>query len=172
MALNRTSHLALGLIRRGHRTGYEMKQVIDGATQFFWTVSYGQIYPELKKLEAAGLLTSEEAVTGARRRTVYSLTDAGEAELVRWLADNDALQFDMRAEGLLKLFLASGLGRDEQLAVVRSFRGQVEQRLAMIDRATPPREIGRRIQAYGRQLHGLTIDWCQEVEAAILAGEL
>lgn len=172
MTLNRTSYLVLGLVRRGQRTGYAMKQAIDRAAQFFWTVSYGQLYPELKKLEAAGMLAGHAEPTGARGRTAYELTDAGEAELLRWLAQNDDLQFELRAEGLLKLFLAVDLGREEQLAVLRGFRAQIEHRLAQIDRAAPPREMGRRIRDYGQRMLQLTIDWCEETDAAIASGEL
>jgi PadR family transcriptional regulator AphA len=170
--LNRTSYLVLGLIGRGQRTGYAMKQAIDRAAQFFWAVSYGQIYPELKKLESAGMLSSHEELTGARGRTAYELTDAGEAELLRWLAENDDLLFELRAEGLLKLFLAVDLGREQQLGIVRGFRAQVEQQMGQVDRAAPPREIGRRVRDYGQRMLRLTIGWCEEMEAAILAGEI
>jgi PadR family transcriptional regulator, regulatory protein AphA len=170
--LNRTSFLVLGLIGRGLPTGYAMKRAIDQAAQFFWAVSYGQIYPELKKLAAAGLLVGRDEPTGARGRTAYELTPAGEAELMRWLSDHDDLQFEVRAEALLKLFLAVDLDRERQLAIVRAFRAQVDRRLAEVDRATPPREVGRRIRDYGQRMLRLTIAWCEEMEGAIASGEL
>jgi len=171
-SLNRTSYLTLGLIRRGHRTGYEMKQVIDRVARFFWTVSYGQLYPELRKLRAAGLVSSREEMTGGRRRTVYELTPAGEAELLGWLDDNHELQFDLRAEGLLKLFVAADLGRERNLTIVRAFRAQLERQRDEIERTQPPREIGRRIREFGLELSGATVRWCEALEEAILAGEL
>ena len=51
------------------RSGYEIKQLVDSSARFFWAASYGQIYPELKRLERAGLVASEASPRGARKRT-------------------------------------------------------------------------------------------------------
>ena len=42
------------MIRNGRRTGYEIKQLVDVSTRFFWAASYGQIYPELKRSRRPG----------------------------------------------------------------------------------------------------------------------
>ena len=41
----------LGLLSIGPRSGYDIKAVVDRSTRFFWAASYGQIYPELRRLE-------------------------------------------------------------------------------------------------------------------------
>ena len=41
------------------RSGYDIKKAIDIATRFFWSASFGQIYPELKRLQKAGLVEVE-----------------------------------------------------------------------------------------------------------------
>ena len=66
-------------------TGYEIKQVTDQSTRFFWGASYGQIYPELRRLEAAGLVGSREEPRGRVPRRIFSLTKAGRV-LARRLA--------------------------------------------------------------------------------------
>lgn len=172
MARTTTSFLVLGLISRGHRTGYEMKTVIERGARFFWTASYGQLYPELKRLEADGLITGSPDPDSGRGRTLYALTAAGEEALDAWLHDNGDLQFELRAEGLLKLFLARDAGRDAQLAVVAGFRAQAAERHAVIAALTPPRELGRHIQAYGTALYEATVAWCDDLEAAIRRGDL
>jgi PadR family transcriptional regulator AphA len=149
-----------------------MKQAIDRAARFFWSVSYGQLYPELRRLRDAGLLTSREEMTGGRRRTVYELTAAGEEELARWLDDSDELLFELRAEGLLKLFVAADLGRERNLALVRAFRARVQEQQGLIRATEPAREIGRRIRDFGVEMYGVTAEWCDALEQAILAGEL
>ena len=55
------------------------------STRFFWAASYGQIYPELKRLEQAGLIRGERDATDGRRRKAYELTDAGREALHEWL---------------------------------------------------------------------------------------
>jgi uncharacterized protein len=67
----------LGLLSNGARSGYDIKAIVDRSTRFFWAASYGQIYPELGRLERAGLIEGEEAPTGGRRRRVYELMPAG-----------------------------------------------------------------------------------------------
>src|SRR2546428_9884769 len=64
MELSPTARVILGMIRMGKRTGYEIKQIVDVSTRFFWAASYGQIYPELKRLEERGLVGSRSEPTG------------------------------------------------------------------------------------------------------------
>ena len=76
-SLSPTARVILGLLAWRPRTGYEIKQVTDQSTRFFWGASYGQIYPELRRLEADGLVESREEPRGRVPRRVYSLTKAG-----------------------------------------------------------------------------------------------
>src|SRR5437868_9617560 len=77
--LSGTALAVLGLLALRPRSGYEIKQTIDKTTRFFWNASYGQIYPELRRLAAAGLVEGEAAPRGGRARTIYRLTDEGPA---------------------------------------------------------------------------------------------
>src|SRR5947207_14273481 len=85
MELSPTAYVILGLLSLGPKSGYEIKASVDGAIRFFWAASYGQIYPELRKLADAGLVEGEARPSGGRRRTVYQLTDAGREQLGAWL---------------------------------------------------------------------------------------
>src|SRR4051794_12914149 len=104
-----TSRVVLGMIRLGRKTGYEIKQLVDVSARFFWTASYGQIYPELKRLEQEGLIRGADAASGGRARRAYELTAAGEKALDGWLRSGAAPAFEMRDEGLLKLFFSDGM---------------------------------------------------------------
>src|SRR2546425_13029825 len=83
--LSGTALVVLGLLALRARNGYEIKQTIDKTTRFFWNASYGQIYPELRRLAAAGLVEGEAAPRGGRARTVYHLTDEGRRRLEDWV---------------------------------------------------------------------------------------
>src|SRR5215208_3767390 len=85
--LSPSAYMVLAMIRDGFDTGYRIKQFIERAASFFWSVSYGQIYPELRRLEAAGMVTGRDVTSSGRRRREYSLNTAGWQELQRWLAD-------------------------------------------------------------------------------------
>ena len=106
MKLSPTAYVILGMLAWSPKTGYEIKAFVDDSTRFFWAASYGQIYPELRRLRAAGLIEGADRPQGARRRTVYSLTEAGRHELHEWLA-SEPETFELRDEGLLRLFFAS-----------------------------------------------------------------
>ena len=74
---NAVTPVILGLLSLGPRSGYEIKAAVDRSTRFFWAASYGQIYPELRRLEGEGLVEGEDAPNGGRARRVYRLTSAG-----------------------------------------------------------------------------------------------
>jgi DNA-binding PadR family transcriptional regulator len=103
------------------RSGYEIKQLVDTSARFFWAASYGQIYPELKKLEREGLVTGADSSTGARQRTTFRLTADGRRAAREWIA-GPAEVLEMRDEGLLKLFFAGSIepGRAAEIARERA----------------------------------------------------
>ena len=74
MEHSKTAYVILGMLSLGKKTGYEIKSLVDVSTRFFWAASYGQIYPELKRLEQAGLIRGERDATDGRRRKAYELT--------------------------------------------------------------------------------------------------
>src|SRR3954465_11755207 len=117
--LSPTAYVILGMVRKQPRSGYEIKALVDNSTRFFWAASYGQIYPELKSLAGAGFIVGSASPTGGRRRTVYEITADGEEELRAWLRQPPHT-FEIRDEGLLKLFFADALPPQEALATLRA----------------------------------------------------
>src|SRR5437660_5706928 len=111
--LTPTGRVILGMIAFGKQTGYDIKQLVDKSTRHFWAASYGQIYPELRRLEEQGLIHGQPEPRGGRARTVYTLTAPGQAALTDWLQAEDDAHFEVRAEGMLKLFF-SDVGSPEQ----------------------------------------------------------
>ncbi len=105
-----TADSLLGLLSMGAMTGYELRQTIESSIGNFWSESFGQIYPALKRLEAEGLVDSEQQVAvGRPPRRVYRLTDAGRDRLIGWLTTPARLQVP-RNELLLKLFFGGEIG--------------------------------------------------------------
>jgi PadR family transcriptional regulator, regulatory protein AphA len=173
-SLTPTARALLGLLHNRARTGYELKASIDKSVRFFWAASYGQIYPELKRLEEAGLVRATDDPRGGRRRTVYEITADGEAALRAWLTDESATTFELRDEALLKFFFASSLKPDETLAVIRAKRRQHEERLAALraieDDAKEADGFAYRTLKYGIGLQEYAIAWCRDQERELQAG--
>jgi DNA-binding PadR family transcriptional regulator len=164
VALSNTANVILGFLSRSPMSGYELKQKIDDSTRFFFAASYGQIYPELKKLEQQGLVEGVAKSQGQRARTEYSITAAGREELGEWLlsAGNG---IEMRDEALLKIFFSSDLPREQQVARIAAMRAERDkslQRLREIDAAAGGEipEMADLVLQYGLGLHQWVVDWC------------
>ena len=167
MELSKTAYVILGMVRLGRRTGYEIKSLVDVSTRFFWAASYGQIYPELKRLEKAGLIEGEEDPSGGRQRRAYSLTPAGEDALDAWLRSDEPLHFELRHEGLLKLFLSDGLGpsgQAELLARMRAEHLRVGERLRVIEATGAPSGAPGSVLEFGIAYQEFVVDWCARLE--------
>jgi DNA-binding PadR family transcriptional regulator len=108
MELSATGKVILGMLAAKPRSGYEIKQLVDNSARFFWAASYGQIYPELKKLEKEGLITGDDSSRGARQSTTFKLTAAGKRAARDWI-DGPPQVFELRDEGLLELFFAGSI---------------------------------------------------------------
>ena len=170
--LSPTAYVILGMVRREPRSGYEIKAMVDNTTRFFWAASYGQIYPELKRLSEAGLVEGVDSPTGGRRRTVYEITADGEAELRAWLRQPPET-FEMREEGLLKLFFADALPVSEAVEILRAMRAHrlgVAARLRAMEPAkaegTDPYPLI--VLRGGIEFAEWFAEWCERMEAQLL----
>jgi len=63
----------------GPKHGYELMKELEAKSGGIYKASAGAIYPALQQLEDEGMVTSDPAAA----KRVYSLTDAGKAELQR-----------------------------------------------------------------------------------------
>ncbi|MHC2998317.1 PadR family transcriptional regulator [Microbacterium sp. HJ5] len=78
----------LNLLDEGPRHGYDIMQALSDRTGGTYTPSAGTIYPRLAKLEEEGLVT--KTVDG--RKTVYSITEAGHAEVTSRAGDLEGIE--------------------------------------------------------------------------------
>src|SRR5204862_6157602 len=118
----------LGLLSPGPRSGYDIKTVVDRSPRFVWAASYGQIYPELRRLEEDGLIEGENAPRGGRGRRVYKLTKAGREALTEWLLGS-TVTIEYRDESLLRPLFADALPRGQALMLLEGRKRGPEQAL-------------------------------------------
>src|SRR5215218_3399048 len=161
MNLNPTAYVILGMLSWRPMSGYDIKATVDTSTRFFWAASYGQIYPELRRLEEAGLVEREGEDEGGRRRTAYRLSAEGHRALRDWLAQEPE-GFEMRDEGLLKLFFASAAPATAATtldAKRRHHRATVD-RLRAIESGGKGEGFALRVLRYGIECHEWMAGWC------------
>ncbi|QES50104.1 PadR family transcriptional regulator [Streptomyces venezuelae] len=82
----------LKLLDEAPRHGYEVIRLLEERFQGLYAPSAGTVYPRLAKLEAEGLVT--HATEGGRK--VYSITDAGRAELAGRTGELADLELEIR----------------------------------------------------------------------------
>jgi DNA-binding PadR family transcriptional regulator len=127
-----SSYVVLGLLSFGPRlTGYEIRQWALGSTRFFWTApAMSQIYRELGRLEAAGLVTSRDEAVDDRARTTYGITRRGRTELSRWVNDAPLDEPVFRHPAALRLFLGHMADRDRLVELLQEHHRWVSDLLA------------------------------------------
>jgi DNA-binding PadR family transcriptional regulator len=133
-SLNQTARIVLAMIAEGHRTGYAIKAEIERSTRLYWGASVGGIYPELRRLTAAGLVTARDDPRGGAARHRYELTPDGQKVLRRWLTHAGEPVLELRDEALLRLRFAGVLDPDEQLEVLRRMRALHVERAAALQK--------------------------------------
>jgi DNA-binding PadR family transcriptional regulator len=167
--LSKTSYVILGMLNLGRRTGYEIKSLVDVSTRFFWAASYGQIYPELGRLEQAGLIEGEVDRSNGRRPKAYELTPAGERALHDWLTSDEELHVELRHEGALKFFFSDALSAKDQLALVRHVRESHERVAEQLRAIEPEPQEGKppaplMTLEFGIAYQEFLAGWCAEAE--------
>lgn len=171
---NRSRYAILGALTIQPMSGYDLRRFFEENLGFFWSESYGQIYPILHRLEDDGCV--EAAPGGGGRRRPYRITRAGRRVLAEWLEQPVVMEVP-RVEILLKLFFAGQGAAGVAQGHLRVFRAVHEARLARYA------EVGGRLEgelggeedvaywkvtlAYGRRISEAMVAWCQEAEVLL-----
>jgi PadR family transcriptional regulator, regulatory protein AphA len=145
----------LGLLALEPMSGYDIKRSVDRTIRHFWAASYGQIYPELKRLEAAGWIAGADESSGARPRRVYTITSAGREQLRRWMVSPET-RMEMRDESLLRLIFADTVPPADALGLLAARRegyGRMLAYLETLDSSNDP--------PYVNLVHRWALDYCE-----------
>ncbi|MFC0545367.1 PadR family transcriptional regulator [Kutzneria chonburiensis] len=177
-------HAVLAVLLGGEFSGYQLAKVFDTGVANFWYASPQQLYTELTKLERAGLVDGQLVIQLDRpNKRVYSVTEAGVAELVRF-AEAEAKPAVIRDDLLVKVHAvdrtdaAAVVARLEERAVqaaakaelfdgtLRALRGDLDEAafLATGDRIGPYLTCLR-----GWRFEQENLDWCRRSAALIRA---
>jgi DNA-binding PadR family transcriptional regulator len=154
----------LGLLKEQPLHGYELKKRLGETLGSLWGISYGSLYPALRRLEhdgsieivgpdtvpvpmpATGSLDGDLAAARLRRpakatrrtKKAYRITPQGDARLSQLLLDDDLSGDDERTFAL-KLAFCRHLDPDARLELLTRRRAALADRLARAQRTTPGR---------------------------------
>jgi DNA-binding PadR family transcriptional regulator len=176
MELGPTAYVILGILHLGPHSGYDIKQLADLSTRHFWATSYGQIYPELKRLTESGLIKPEDASKGTRQRTLYHLTAKGKQTLHTWVSNPAILSLEVRDEMLLKLFFADSMSKKETVTHLEAMRRRHQQIAAGLREHEPmaaaqPHRMKHEVMTFGIAFHEWCADWFGKLAKDLETGQ-
>jgi DNA-binding PadR family transcriptional regulator len=140
-------HALLGMLAEHPASGYDLLKRFETSLALVWPAQRSQVYGELTQLDQHGLI--EVTGTGARNRREYGITDAGRAELRRWLTEPD-VDLAYRSAALLRVFFLWTLSREEGATYLADFARRSSDRLAKLEAFRDNAEwIGDPVQVCG-----------------------
>ncbi len=172
MILRQTDYVILGLLAEQPLSGYQIKKIIDIRFQFFWSESFGQIFPALKSLAASGLAEEyPQEHTGGRAAKTFQITPAGRDALIDWLSQPVEKE-SLRLEILLKTYFSNYTAPSVMLGHLSAFEQSHAQQLHILglfqkelenipDDDENHREVLRVID-FGQKVNRAYLDWCRE----------
>jgi DNA-binding PadR family transcriptional regulator len=174
MELSNTAYVILGALQERPRSGYDIKAFTDNSTRHFWATSYGQLYPELKRLLDAGLIEAEDQPTGSRQRTLYRLTALGEKALADWVSDTEIKPCELRDEMLVRLFFSDTVPLETRIALARSMAarhramaGNLCKKPDALRAKAQTNPMHGEVLQFGIDLHEHMADWYERLAARL-----
>lgn len=172
MELSSAAYVILGSLHEHPRSGYDIKQFADLSTRHFWAISYGQLYPELKRLSDAGLVEAEQLPTGSRQRTVYRLTRLGEEALADWVRDTGLRGCEIRDEMLVRLFFSDSVEPEVRRELARNMAGRhqaVADGLRRTGQKGPAEKqsMHAEVLTFGIEMHEWLANWYRRLDERV-----
>ncbi|GAB0103904.1 PadR family transcriptional regulator [Nocardia sp. JMUB6875] len=171
-------HALLVSLTERASSGYDLAQRFDKSIGFFWNATHQQIYRVLKRMDEQGWVVAETVPQDGRPdKKVYTVSEAGLDELIRWIGEPIELE-PMRNEMGVKLRAASLGDISGIMAEIKRHRDQHEHRLDLYrafekkDYPAPDQLSGKKLHLYlvlrgGIRVEEGIIDWCDEVLDAL-----
>ncbi|WP_110240442.1 PadR family transcriptional regulator [Nocardioides gilvus] len=143
----------LGLLHEGPLHGYELRKRLNLMLGWGRVLSYGSLYPALKKMLRSRLISEDTSVPApvtGRPRIVYRVTESGREEFRRQMADVGPTAWEDDTFGIRFSFFSSAPS-ETRLRVLEGRRTRLEERLARVrgDLARNPKKADR----YASELH-------------------
>jgi DNA-binding PadR family transcriptional regulator len=155
----------LGLLKERSMHGYQLSKRLTDTLGGFWRVSYGSLYPSLRRLEKDGAVEQvfDQQDVG-RRKNVYRITERGERVFIQLLeeAGNDTSTEDNRFRVRLAFF--KYLAPDTRIRLLERRRAFLEERLSTIQTSLAATGGGfdtdtLSLMQHGRDTTEQDIDW-------------
>jgi DNA-binding PadR family transcriptional regulator len=167
----------VGLLASRPSTGYELTKRFAASMAHVWPAGHSQIYPELARLVADGLI--EQTGEGPRGSKTYAATPGGVDALTDWMRTSEP-DYGVRSDAQLRDFFLWTLPDDEAIAHIERDVAVYRQRLADLEElecamdwtTDPPTRAGRLTLEKGLRYYRMLVDWSEWAMAQIDRGAL
>jgi DNA-binding PadR family transcriptional regulator len=126
----------LGLLHESPMHGYELRKRLNLVLGWSRVLSYGSLYPALKKMLRAGWISEEAAEVPAtasrRQRIVYELTPAGDERFAQLLSDAGPAAWE-DGDFDVRFAFFGRTDREIRLRILEGRRTRLEERLARVE---------------------------------------
>jgi DNA-binding PadR family transcriptional regulator len=124
----------LGLLKQQPMHGYQLSRELGDSLGGFWRVSYGSLYPTLRRLERDGSVEAESGeAAGGRRKTVYRITERGERVFLELLQESPAEGSAEDTRFRVRFAFFRYLPPETRIRLLERRRAFLEERLDAID---------------------------------------
>ena len=126
-------YVILGLLMHSPMTGYDISKEFGSGLGTFWSAKHSQIYPELKRLNEEGLVRFSTVIQGERLETkVYTITDAGKEDFLRWLSQDPPLEPTAKDVFRLRTYYSRWMPEENYLELIRKQEDKHRERLGYL----------------------------------------
>lgn len=168
----------LGLLHYRDLHGYRIKEVIEENFNHMWTINFGQIYPNLKKMLGEDLITVREVNQNGEKgppRKLYSITKLGREEFNRWLAESPEKNMLLRDPFLMR-FVFFGFGESERAIEIIDeqiveYKAQLTKRKKNLESLRDNNVYVNLMAEFGMRMNEMMLEWLESSRKKILESE-
>jgi DNA-binding PadR family transcriptional regulator len=166
-----TDFVILGLLSESPLTGYQIKKIIDVRFRFFWSESYGQLYPALKSLLQEGLIEEITSDSSKRAQKTYAILPSGLSLLQDWIqepVERETVRFEIlmkmyfshlvEADVMIRHLLVFQQAHEMDLKLLRMFENELKP---IIDQ-DPNHPYVLRVIDFGQKVNEAYLEWTKE----------
>jgi DNA-binding PadR family transcriptional regulator len=121
--------VTLGMLMQGRMSGYDIKKITEQTIGIFYKMSYGSLYPALKRLVDEAYLTEEET-NDSKNKKLYAVTAKGQQHFIAWL--REPLKANKR-EYMVKIFFYDYLDEETRQRNLSDYQRSIERQIGQLN---------------------------------------
>ncbi|MCL6625316.1 PadR family transcriptional regulator [Alicyclobacillus shizuokensis] len=158
----------LGFLMDEPMSGYDIKRKFEMSVSNFFEATFSGIYPALRKMESAGLITKEVVIQqGKPNKNVFTITEAGKEAFFAYL-ESPSRATVVHSDFLIRFFFGKHASKeqlqrwilDERNRIEENYRKLLETKESVYEYLTPFEAL---TLDYGIAHTAFSLEWLQRL---------